>query len=156
MASRLLQNDYEPVFLLLRSLRVRMSISTDDAMIAKEQKEPWRLPLLTRKHCLKAVQLLVKVNISILIHFLLFFEMYSRMYNKMVIMVIMVERKVKKKKQQNIARMYFSNFFFYWRGYSINKFSQCYDLTCDCVFNFGWFIERVTQIWGYTEQKDKL
>lgn len=29
----------------------------------------------------------------------------------MVIMVIMVERKVKKKKQQNIARMYFSNFF---------------------------------------------
>lgn len=26
-------------------------------------------------------------------------------------MVIMVERKVKKKKQQNIARMYFSNFF---------------------------------------------
>lgn len=111
MASRLLQNDYEPVFLLLRSLRVRMSISTDDAMIAKEQKEPWRLPLLTRKHCLKAVQLLVKVNISILIHFLLFFEMYSRMYNKMVIMVIMVERKVKKKKQQNIARMYFSNFF---------------------------------------------
>lgn len=42
------QNDYEPLFPLLRSDRVRVLISLDDATIAKEQKEPPSLHLLTR------------------------------------------------------------------------------------------------------------
>lgn len=66
--SRSFQNDYEPVFLLVRSVRVRMLISLGDPMIAKEQKEPLSLHLLTTKYLLKELQLLVKVNISILIH----------------------------------------------------------------------------------------
>lgn len=49
-----------------------MLISLGDALIAKEQKEPLSLHLLTRKYLLKALQLLVKVNISILIHSLRF------------------------------------------------------------------------------------
>lgn len=79
--SRSFQNDYEPVFLLLRSVRVRMLISLGDVMIAKEQKESLSLHLLTRKCLLKALQLLVKANISIFIHSLGFFQSCSGMYN---------------------------------------------------------------------------
>lgn len=147
--SRSFQNDYEPVFLLLRSVSIRMLISLGDAMIAKEQREPLCLHLLTRKYLLKALQLLVKVNIFILIHSLKFFESCSGMYNT-------ISGHNGRMKGKQSTRIFFCCIFYYWRGYSVNKSPQWYGLTCNYVFNFGYFIECVTLIKGYTEQRCKL
>lgn len=145
---RSFQNDCKPVFLFWRSVRVRIWISVDDAKIAKE-KEPLTLHLLTRKHCLKALRLPVKVNISILIHSLRFFELCSRMYDTIS------DRNGRMKGKQN-TRISFSCTFYYSRGDSINRLSQWDGLTCNYDFNFGYFIEHVTLINGYTEQRHKL
>jgi len=147
--SRSFQNDYEPVFLLERSVRVRMLISLGDAMIAKEQKEPLSLHLLTRKYLLKALHLLVKVNISILIHCLRFFELHSGMYS-----TISGHNGSVKGKQN--TRISFCYIFYYRRGYSIDKSSQSCGLTCNYVFNFGYFTECATLIKEYIEQRHKL
>lgn len=122
--SRSFQNDYEPVFLLLRSVKVRILISLGDSMIAKEQKSPLSLHLLTRKYLFKALQLLVKINMSILIYPLRFFELCSGMYNTIS------GHNGRMKSKQNTG-IFFCCIFYYWRGYSINKPSQWHGLTCN-------------------------
>lgn len=147
--SRSFHNDYEPVFLFLRPVRVRMFISLGDSKIAKEQKEPLSLHLLTRKYLLKALQLLVIANISILIHSLRFFEQCSGISNTLS------GHNGRMKGKQNI-RTSFCWSFYYWRGHSIIKSSQWCGLTCNYVFNFDYFIQCVTLIKGYPELRCKL